>query len=311
MEKEYNLKKKHNTINMRFLWVLCVLCYFTNIICLKQFDLFHLAEKLKNFNIEKNANIILNKSQKIYKNDDLTPFFEENPQYVNKSLIQLTPGGIRGFYNLGTCVYIKENYDISDYIFSGASAGAWNSLMLSYKNNPHNFALKLLDSMKEKSKPKSIYETQLYLKNQLLECYNSDDFELDKLFLGLTNLSNQTLFTNIYGDFENLEDALNCCISSSNIPFITGNCEIKYKDVLSLDGYFSEFPYLKLDYDLQIGPDMWNQDDLLNNKKSRSYDLYRMFFYNNRNINFYELYIKGYSEAKNNKEILDMRLKKK
>ena len=128
--------------------------------------------------------------------------------------------------------------------------------------------------------------------------------------LKLTNLSNQTLYTNIYGDFESLEDALNCCISSSNIPFITGNCEIRYKDILSLDGYFSEYPYLKLDYDLQIGPDMWNQDDILNKKKSRSYDLYRMFFYNNRNINFYELYIKGYSEAKNNKEILDLKLNK-
>ena len=54
----------------------------------------------------------------------------------NKKLIIITPGGLKGFYVLGICSYIKENYNISDYVFSGASAGSWNSLFLSYKHDP-------------------------------------------------------------------------------------------------------------------------------------------------------------------------------
>ena len=51
----------------------------------------------------------------------------------DKKLITITPGGLQGFYVLGICTYIKENYDLSNYVFSGASAGSWNSLFLSYK----------------------------------------------------------------------------------------------------------------------------------------------------------------------------------
>lgn len=46
------------------------------------------------------------------------------------NMITISPGGIYGFYTLGTCSYIKNNYNISDYIFSGASAGSWNSLYM-------------------------------------------------------------------------------------------------------------------------------------------------------------------------------------
>ena len=44
--------------------------------------------------------------------------------------------------------------------------------------------------------------------------------------------------TNIYTDFYDLEDALNCCVASSNIPFITGNLFNKYK--LKLLRYFKD-----------------------------------------------------------------------
>ena len=57
----------------------------------------------------------------------------------NKKIITLSPGGFRGFYVLGICKYIKENYDLSDYVFSGASAGAWNSLFLCYDGEMDKF----------------------------------------------------------------------------------------------------------------------------------------------------------------------------
>ena len=42
----------------------------------------------------------------------------------NNKIITLSPGGFRGFYTFGLCKFLKENYDLSEYVFSGASAGA-------------------------------------------------------------------------------------------------------------------------------------------------------------------------------------------
>ena len=54
--------------------------------------------------------------------------------------------------------------------------------------------------------------------------------------IGVTCIKETEIFTNIYTEFEDLEDAIDCCIASSNIPFVTGMCESNYKDQLSLDG---------------------------------------------------------------------------
>jgi len=56
---------------------------------------------------------------------------------------------------------------------------------------------------------------------------------------------------------------------------------------------------------MQIGPDMWNIKDQIFKNREKKQDLYKMFFYNNNNINFYELYIKGYSDARDNSKIID------
>ena len=40
---------------------------------------------------------------------------------------------------------------------------------------------------------------------------------------------------------------------------------------------------------------MWNN----------KYHIYKMFFYNNKNVNFYELYITGYNDAKYNCDFLN------
>ena len=62
-----------------------------------------------------------------------------------KKVITISPGGFRGFYMLGLCKYLKENYELEDYIFSGASAGAWNSLFLSLKENDDDFINYIFD----------------------------------------------------------------------------------------------------------------------------------------------------------------------
>ena len=62
--------------------------------------------------------------------DELPLLIHDSLNVQNNKIITLSPGGFRGFYTFGLCKFLKENYDLSEYVFSGASAGAWNSLYL-------------------------------------------------------------------------------------------------------------------------------------------------------------------------------------
>jgi hypothetical protein len=66
---------------------------------------------------------------------------------------------------------------------------------MTYKHNPHEFAMKILDSMNENNKLKSVYDTQLYLKTQLLDKYKEEDFDLDRLMVGVTCVKETEIFT--------------------------------------------------------------------------------------------------------------------
>ena len=75
---------------------------------------------------------------------------------------------------------------------------------------------------------------------------------------------------------------------------------------MSLDGGFSTNPYVNKKSVLEIAPDMWNKNVNFQTYVKK-HNLHKIFFYNN-NVNFYELYVKGYSDAKNNKDKLDYML---
>lgn len=162
---------------------------------------------------------------------------------INK-IITISPAGYKGFYLLGICKYVKENYNLENCIFSGASAGAWLSLYMSYKINTEtrNAALKkfekiIVDDQICDPKMTNALEIENIIKNNILSNYSSDDFDLEKIHIGCTSF---TKFNSIiYSNFNSLEDAIDCCISSSHIPFITGNVLKFYKNELILDGGFS------------------------------------------------------------------------
>ena len=39
-------------------------------------------------------------------------FLRENPQLRNKHIISISPGGYKGFYIMGICKYVKQNYKL-------------------------------------------------------------------------------------------------------------------------------------------------------------------------------------------------------
>jgi len=208
-------------------------------------------------------------------------------------MISISPGGFKGFYLLGTLNYIKENYDLSNYIFSGASAGAWCSLIMCMKKP---FILnEFID--KNITTPNTILEIENNIKKKLLISYTEFDFDLYKLYVGVTIIKKFQSQTIIYSNFDNLEDAIDCCIASSHIPFITGNFLNKYKNKMTFDGGFSYYPYFQnITPVLHVHPNMWN------NKKKMFYDT---TLFSKNKYDFIDLYNRGYEDAKINKKILN------
>ena len=262
-----------------------------------------------NYKREKHC-IISSKNNNIYC-DDLAKSFISNDDFLkNKSLITISPGGFKGFYLLGILTYIKENYDIENCIYSGASAGSWNSLFMCYKGDSLPFVYNLLDYNIRKIK--SITEIEYYIKYKLLSKYNEEDFDLRRLFIGVTTVKNFTPLTNIFSDFENLEDAINCCIASSHIPLITGGFTNKYHNMYTYDGGFSNYPYLQTDnVILHVTPSMWYEFEKNKQKhKQKNKQIinkikkFSEYFSISKN-NLLELFDDGYQDAKTHKKYFD------
>ena len=185
-----------------------------------------------------------------------------NNNILNKKLIQITPGGILGYYDTGICKIIKERYNLDNYIFNGASAGSWNSLIMTLKTkNINNIITKLINL--NLNNIISIKNLQLLLKDKILKSFSTTDFNLNKLFISVSVIENMKIINYVYTDFRNLEDALDCCIASSNIPFFTGDLIYKYNNKISFDGGFISNPYLFIMLPkLQITNSLWNKNNL-------------------------------------------------
>ena len=235
--------------------------------------------------------------QKIYFN----PFMD-----TTKNVIKISPAGYRGFYEFGVCKYIKENYNLENYIFSGASAGAWNSLFLCYKGNLNKIEEILFDNTVYNTK--TLYELENLIKNKILSEFKTDDFDLNKLYIGVTTANVCKINTIIYNDFLSLEDAVNCCIASSHIPFITGGCKNIYKNALSFDGGFSIDPYVDTKNSVfKITPNIWNKKEIkIPNNYSYFFNISDYTTVFSREYFNFELMIKeGYYDSEKNKDCLD------
>jgi len=233
-----------------------------------------------------------------------------SPSIIDKRIISISPGGYKGFYQLGICKYIKEHYDLTNYVFSGASAGAWVSLVFCFKKDFAEIQNKVLDdSIMEL---KTMQELENQIRTKILTHFTTDDFDLDRLYIGTTTLQKYELKTTIYHNFTDLEDALDCCRASSHIPLITAGIKNVYRNVLTFDGGFSKYPYLYTTEDavLHITPSIWKKNE---KDKKRSYLLrlndYTTLFSRSR-YNFNDMLREGYKDSENNKEYLDSIFKK-
>jgi len=291
------------TFTIFSIFILINICFCVNYFNFPKKNLVNINSQSNNLVIFNKKNLVLNNFQ-----DDLIL----NNILSNKKIISISPGGLKGFYLLGVLTYIKQNYNLENYIFTGASAGSWVSLFMSYKKSNLDLINKIFDD--DLMKIKSLKKIQIIIKNRVLSNFNSDDFDLEKVFIGVSSLNLQKTNTFIYTDFLNLSDALDCCIASSHIPLITGGLFNFYKKKLSFDGGFSRYPYLNLSTNsYHIHSNIWNVNHYDNNNiviniKNKNIfrrikDVIQLILPSKKN--HLELYFEGYDNSLNNKIFLD------
>ena len=211
---------------------------------------------------------------------------------------------------LGVVKFLCNEYNINkndSYIYSGASAGSWLSVVLCLKGDVNKFIEDMLNL--NFSKADSILQWELIIRDYILNYYRITDFDFSKSFISVTRLSIFDdirvfkLKNDIYSDFTSLLDVLECCITSSHIPFVTGGLFNTYKNKFGYDGGFLSDPYIKnVTKILQIKPNMFDNTDVEYNKVN-SIDVQGML--NKDDVNIKKLFKKGYDEAKQNKIYLD------
>jgi hypothetical protein len=111
--------------------------------------LFTLIKKVKNGNIIHNVNYL------------------KNINHMNNIIVSISPGGYKGFYILGIASYIRDHYNIDNCIFSGASAGAWVSLLMTYKGN-YKILLDKMGVFTDNFKKQDISSMENYMKRLVI-----------------------------------------------------------------------------------------------------------------------------------------------
>lgn len=179
------------------------------------------------------------------------------PNSISK-LVTISPGGYRGFYLLGVSSYIRSHFNTDQCLFSGASVGAWIALGMTYRGNYTQF-IHSLNVLSPQFTDQPLGQMQRTVSDTIMRLYRTEDFDLDRLFIGVTRVQGLAAIPVIYSNFSDLKDAVECCKASSHIPLITGNLLCKYDGQFALDGGICPDPYLKQELlpELHIFSEIW------------------------------------------------------
>jgi len=266
---------------------------------------------------QQSLNFVITMNTKIHRPIIQNLRIHETKHTEQKKLICISPGGFKGFYLMGIVSYIKEHYDLQNYIFSGASAGSWNALLFTYKGNLENLIHKIIENKPYLYKNESIRDFELLLKKRIISNCKSSDFDLSSVYIGVTTIdignrnkdTNDIIVTNkkcclsttIFTNFHDLDDVFDCCIASSHIPFVNGKFWNIYRNRYTFDGGLFRNPYYNiLEPSLKITPSIWSEPS----KKCINIVDYSTLL-SPEKYNFYDLFQQGYNDTKQNSDKLD------
>lgn len=214
-----------------------------------------------------------------------------------KSII-IKPGGVKGYYMLGICKYVRENYDLTEYNYYGSSAGAWNVLYLACKQEKEELFIQHAQELGQFSYY-NLYDLENTMKKRILTYFTIEDFDVSKIHICVSSKRKRLPFfkKNIIHEFKDLEDLLECCIASSHLPIITnGNFYYQFRNKKCVDGGIFKRPYKRNQNvfpSFIIYPEMWRNKKIDSMNRMYSLDIHRLLY-------------NGYNDAYNKKEELDL-----
>ena len=184
-------------------------------------------------------------------------------------IISIAPGGLKGFYTLGICKYLKENYCLDDYRFYGSSAGSWNSVFLALPSYDDNYYVDSIIKIKSEQYS-NLNELEICLKNIIL---NESSIKENNFTIGSLNQKCNICISEYKGykfkktiknEFEDWEDLLECCIASSHLPYISnGDLFYRYQNKKVVDGgLFRKNHPRNVNVDLLISHKMFHNKEI-------------------------------------------------
>jgi len=201
-------------------------------------------------------------------------------------------GGYYGFYQLGVCHYIKNNFKYNDKSTLGISAGSWLSLFMNVdKLHTNKFLLLLFKNLKRNT---PIHKLPHIFKSAIEPFINY--ISTKNINILVTDVSECKY--KIHNKFLSVNDAINCCNASSFVPFVT--CKelfYFYNHKLVVDGGLFKKIYMKsidTDKSLIIKYDMFG--------RFKHFKLFKSF--RRPKYSLYELYLLGYKDASRNHKYL-------
>lgn len=205
-------------------------------------------------------------------------------------------GALAGFYQIGIAKFLKENYNLDSYDFSGVSAGSYCATLLAFDFSPSEIDKVILTLIKTADHEQNFWETVNSKISDTTE--NLQKKQKNRLFIATTKLTpfpKRVFLTN----FTSFQETIGACKVSSHIPFLFGTPFIRYNGSLMCDGGAlgdrdlppERHPVVK------ITPDFWGRE--IEN------------YYDWDTAHCLKLYKQGYDDSKLNRDILDLTFKDK
>ena len=216
---------------------------------------------------------------------------------INDPDIIISPSGNLGFYLLGICHYIKNNYDYKNKKIVGFSAGSLNSIFMNIDKKYDDYFLNHIFKLNLNgiTKPIDIMKEINKIAKTIDICSNMN--KNNNSYISISTINS----LNCYNEFLTTKELIRCYNSSCFIPFITYDHLLNfYNGKLSFDSGLYYRKYLSY---IKTNPLIINTEMFGRFKRNNFSILLTGLKKINNTIE--ELYNFGYLDAVRNKKILD------
>ncbi|KAG9402263.1 hypothetical protein AC1031_006888 [Aphanomyces cochlioides] len=168
----------------------------------------------------------------------------KQPTHIRGETVQIGFGGCGGFYNylLGVASIVQEHFDLTNAVFSGASAGCFPALVLAMEKNVVDFFHDANLTLIRDADKKSFMGLQKWIpltREHTLRQLEPDTYlKLDKKFYcSITRVP--SLENELVTSWKNNEDMVDCMLTSGHVPLYHPELLKTFRDNKYIDGSVS------------------------------------------------------------------------